>query len=193
MASQKTPGVNTPAMYDVDANDPDSRLIDRSRLDSASMAQIGAIMAALGRLREAEERLAEASLAYMKLGRTDMRALHFMIVQANSGSIVTPGALAAHLKISTASTTKLLDRLERGGHVTRAIHPTDRRAFAIEITPETREAAMMTVGRQQAKRFHAAARLTADERAVVARFLDDMAQELDISDEDWARGADGST
>lgn len=188
--SQNDPLSSTPGgLYDVDANDPRSRLIDRSSIDADSMRQIGGIMAAMGSLREAEERLAEASLAYMKLGRTDMRALHFLIVTLNSGVIVTPGALASHLKISTASTTKLLDRLEQGGHIKRSIHPKDRRAFAIEITPETHEAAMQTVGRQQAKRFHAAARLTEAEREVVTRFLTDMARELDFSGEAWAQAA----
>jgi len=144
------------------------------------------VMAALGRLREAEDRLSEASLRYMRLNRTDMRALHFLIVAMHSKTIVTPGALAAHLRISTASTTKLLDRLERGGHISRSAHPTDRRALAIAITPETHEAAMQTVGKQQARRFYAAARLTTQEREVVARFLSDMAGELDITGESWA-------
>lgn len=189
MSQHDLPGRGTPGLYDLEANDPQSRLIDRSGMDPAAMQQIGDIMTALGTLRDAEERLAEASLAYMKLGRTDMRALHFLIMMSNSDTVVTPGALAAHLKISTASTTKLLDRLEKGGHITRSIHPQDRRAFAIEITPETHEAAMHTVGRQQAKRFHAAARLTAPERETVARFLNDMAAELDIANEAWATGA----
>lgn len=66
-------------------------------------------------------------------------------------------------------------------------HPTDRRALAISITPETHQAAMQTVGRQQAKRFHAAARLTPAERDVVIRFLRDMAQEIAPGDESWAQ------
>jgi DNA-binding MarR family transcriptional regulator len=93
--------------------------------------------------------------------------------------IATPGAIAAHLHISTASTTKLLDRLERAGHISRRAHPSDRRALAIEITPETHEAAMRTVCRQQAKRFLAAARLTPAERETVMRFLEDMASEIE--------------
>lgn len=179
-----------PRLFDVEANDPESRIIDRSEMDQESMQQIGEIMAALGALRDAEDRLSEASLAYMKLGRNDMRALHFLIVTANSKKIATPGMLATHLKISTASTTKLLDRLERGGHITRSIHPEDRRAVALAITPDTHEAAMQTVGRQQAKRFHAAARLTSQEREVVARFINDMANELDVSTERWATQQD---
>lgn len=188
MSLSELPAEPDSEIYGVDANDPESRLVDRSQIDSETMSQIARIMAAIGSLRDAEERLSEASQKYMKLGRTDMRALHFLIVMKNSGKIVTPGLMAAHLKISTASTTKLLDRLQRGEHITRSIHPLDRRAFAIDITPASHEAAMQTVGRQQAKRFNAAARLTADEREVVSRFLSDMASELDISREPWARG-----
>ena len=82
-------------------------------------------MAAMAALRQAEEKLSEASLRYMKLNRTDMRALHFLIVAENRKQIVTPSAIAEHLGISTASTTKLLDRLERGDHILRHTHPTD--------------------------------------------------------------------
>lgn len=177
-------------LYDVDASDPGQQLIDRTGIAPADVRQIGALMGALGRLRDAEQKLSEASLRYMRLNQTDMRALHFLIVCEHAGTIATPGAIAEHLGISSASTTKLLDRLERGGHITRAPHPTDRRALAITVVPETRESAMNTVGRQQAKRFHAAARLTREEREVVIRFLDDMTNEITIRDEPWARAHD---
>lgn len=186
-----TPTEGRPAglsnLYDVDASDPRSELIDRSAMAPEDVAQIGELMAALNRLREAEQRLSDASLRYMKLNQTDMRALHYLIVAAHTSAVATPGAIAEHLHISTASTTKLLDRLERAGHITRRPHPSDRRSLAIAITPETREAAMSTVGRQQAKRFHAAARLTPEERATVIGFLDDMAKEISLTDESWAQ------
>lgn len=176
-----------PSMYDVDASDPESQLVDRSTMNPAQVRQVGAVMAALGRLREAEQQLSDASLKYMKLNQTDMRALHYLIVSANTGAVTTPGAIAAHLKISTASTTKLLDRLERAGHITRSAHPSDRRALAIAITTKTRDAAMDTVGRQQSKRFYSAARLTPEEREVVIRFLDDMTEQISITDQPWAQ------
>ena len=175
------------SIYDVDASDPASKLVDRSAMDPVDVRQIGSVMAALGRLREAEQLLSDASLKYMKLNQTDMRALHYLIVAANTGAVTTPGAIAAHLKISTASTTKLLDRLERAGHITRSAHPSDRRALAIAITDVTRESAMNTVGRQQAKRFYSAARLNPAEREVVIRFLDDMAEQLSITNLTWAQ------
>ena len=71
----------------------------------------------------------------------------------------------------------------------RAPHPNDRRALTITVTEETREAAMQTVGRLQSKRFHAAARLTSEERAVVIRFLDDMADEIRVRNEGWTSGS----
>lgn len=176
-------------LYDVDSNDPESRLIDRAQVSPADMAQISELMAALGRLRDAEQRVSEASQKYMKLGRTDMRALHYLIVSRHSGTIATPSAIAAHLKISSASTTKLLDRLEAAGHVERAPHPSDRRALAITITNETHEAAVETVGRLQSKRFHAAARLSSEQRQTVIAFLDDMTEQLSTGYENWPQTA----
>lgn len=180
-------------IYDVNAADPDSELVDRSSMAAAEVSHIGELMAALGRLRNAEQQLSDASLKFMKLNQSDMRALHYLIVAANTHEIATPGAIANHLKISTASTTKLLDRLENAGHITRQPHPTDRRALSIAITAKTRQAAMDTVGRQQAKRFHAAAMLTSDERNVVIRFLDAMTKEISITDEKWAQSPESST
>lgn len=180
-------GLAHAAIYDVESSDPRGTLIDRSGVGPEDLRQIAALMGALGELREAEQKLSVASRRYMRLNDTDMRALHYLIVCANRGAVATPGGIAAHLGISTASTTKLLDRLEKGGHIVRSPHPTDRRALAITITAETRRAAMDTVGAQQAKRFYSAARLTSEEREVVIRFLSDMAQEITLRDEPWAQ------
>lgn len=179
-----------PGVYDIEANDPHSRLIDRSAVSGDDVAQITALMRAMGALREVEDRVSDASLEYMKLGKTDMRALHFLIVAENTAQTVTASSLAAHLGITSASTTKLLDRLERGGHLSRRPHPSDRRSQSIHITDETRTAAMETVGAQQSRRFHAAARLSAAEREVVIRFLRETAVELETG-LDWS-GAEGS-
>ena len=91
-------------------------------MDARDIAQIDALMAR-SRACAAEQELSEASLRYMRLGETDMRALHFLIVCENTETLATPGAIAQALEISSASTTKLLDRLERAGHIRRAPHP----------------------------------------------------------------------
>lgn len=179
-------GLSHSAIYDVDASDPRSSLIDRTGIEPEDLRQISVLMGAIAELREAEERLSVASRRYMQLNDTDMRALHYLIVCANRDVIATPSGIAQHLGISTAATTKLLDRLEKGGHIHRAPHPTDRRALTITISKETRHAAMETVGRQQSKRFYAAARLTHAERDVVIRFLSDMTNEIALRGEAWA-------
>jgi len=188
-----TDGLAHAAIYDVDASDPRSSLIDRSGVAPEDLRQIAVLMSALGELRDAEQKLSLASRRYMRLNDTDMRALHYLIVCANRGVTATPGGIASHLGISTASTTKLLDRLEKGGHIRRSPHPTDRRALAISITAETRQAAMETVGRQQAKRFYSAARLTPQERDVVIRFLADMTEEIALRDEPWAQAGSATS
>lgn len=173
-------------LYALEGNDPREQLIDRSKFSPKDIAEINEIMLALGRLRDAEQHLSEASNRYMKLGKTDMRALHFLIVSKNKSSLVTPSALSSHLNISTASTTKLLDRLEKAGHITRSPHPNDRRALAISITAETKKTAMQTVGKQQAKRFYAAANLSSKERETVTRFLNEMTEMIRVDETEWA-------
>lgn len=177
------------SLYDVDFSDPNSELVDRAALSAEDVAQIGRLMLALADLRKAEDLLSEASTRYMKLNKTDMRALHYLIVSAHRQELVTPGALAVHLGISTASVTKLLDRLERAGHIVREPHPSDRRALSVKITPATHRSAMETVGRQQARRFGAAARLSPADREVVIGFLQDMATDLSLEGVTWADGS----
>lgn len=184
------------SIYSLAASDPHAELVDRSGLSERDLTQIDALMAALGQLRAAEKELADASLRYMELGETDMRALHFLIVCENSGTSATPSIIAQALAISTASTTKLLDRLERAGHIRRHRHPSDRRALVIGIEATTREAAMRTVGAQQARRVLAARRLDPTQRDIVIGFLEDMAAEISVDGMDWAADpgeSDGSS
>lgn len=174
------------SIYHVDLSDPHGELVDRSDMSRETMDEINRLMTAMAALRRAEDELSDASARYMKLNKTDMRALHFLIVTQNRGELATPGEIAAHLGITTASTTKLLDRLERGGHITRERHPFDRRALVVRISPETRRSAMDTVGRQQAQRFVIAARRTPEERQAIISFLEETASELSVAGQGWS-------
>lgn len=174
-------------LYNVNWGDPHGQLVDRSAFDDASVSQITRVMNALSSLRDAELEVAEASERFMKLKAPEMRALHFLIIAKNQNELVTPSILAAHLDISAASTTKLLNKLEEGGHIVRKLHPQDRRVIEIHITPHTERSAVEKVGKLQARRFHAAARLTSEERETVIRFLEDMAAEISLSNAPWAQ------
>nr|WP_245763031.1 MarR family transcriptional regulator [Microbacterium azadirachtae] len=159
------------AMIDPRVIDPRRELVPRADLSDAEVDEIVELMAALRAWHGAAARMSEASRRYMKLNENDMRALRFMIAAENAGQIATARAVAEHLHVSSAATTKMLDRLERGGHVVRRPHPVDRRAIALSVTPETRRAARESVGRVHARRFEVAAGLSSAERSIVTRFL----------------------
>ncbi|MFP3465731.1 MarR family winged helix-turn-helix transcriptional regulator [Leifsonia sp. SIMBA_070] len=154
--------------------DPRQELVRHDDLSEEELAQIVRVLTAMREWREADQRLSFASRTHMKLNETDMRALRYIIASMNSGVPVTAGALSDHLHISTASTTKLLDRLERAGHVERRPHPTDRRAVTVEITPETHREVRRTMGLQHARRFEVVRSLTPQDRDTVTRFLQDL-------------------
>lgn len=174
---RKTPS----SIFELSASDPSGELIDRSDFSEQDLGQIDQIMAQMGRLRAVERKISRASQRYMNLNETDMRALRLLIAGKNRDETVTPSQIARHLQISTASVTKMLDRLEAGGHIVRRAHPTDRRSLRVEVTPETHLAAREQVGRHHAVRFQAARRLSAEEREVVIRFLRESADDLESS------------
>lgn len=161
-------------LHDPRVVDRAGRLMELHGIDEAELTQIVRVMDAMFRWREAEKRVTEASRRYMRLGDNDMKALRLAIVMADRNEHVTARDIAQHLGISSASTTKLLDRLEAGGHIRRTPHPTDRRALAILVDPGTRAAAEATVGREHARRFRVAAALAPEEREIVIRFLDQL-------------------
>ena len=73
---------------------------------------------------------------------------------------------------STGGTTRLIDRLERGGLVARELCPSDRRAIYVAITPQG------NVMLDEALRVHmdyleehVSSRLTCDERSALASLL----------------------
>ncbi|RQP11256.1 MAG: MarR family transcriptional regulator [Microbacteriaceae bacterium] len=170
-------------MHDPRVVDARGRMLDVSGMDEAHIAHTVLVLNALRDWRAAEERLSEASRSYMKLGDNDMRALRYIVVVTDRGDVATARGIAEHLGISSAATTKLLDRLERGDHIRRLPHPHDRRSSSIVITPETRAAAESTVGREHARRFRVAAALSPEERDVVIRFLGELSR---TTEGDWA-------
>ena|SRR5690625_5086571 len=110
----------------------------------------------------------------MKLGENDMRAVRFMIASQRHGTMATASQVARHLGITTASVSRMIDRLVEGGHIRRLPHPQDRRSTALEVTEQTQTIARQSVGQNHAKRFYAIGDLTAAERAAVIKFFDAM-------------------
>lgn len=192
MSEARTPSWDpASSMIDPRIIDPSGTYVQHAKLDAHEIDQIVAVLGAIKAWRESEERTSLESRSYMRLNETDMKALRYVIAAKNSGVLVTAGMLAEHLQISTASITKMLDRLEKAHHITRTQHPSDRRAVVISITAETHADARATIGRKHARRFDVAAALTPPEREVVIRFLNDLAAlENEVAD-DYSDGEPG--
>jgi DNA-binding MarR family transcriptional regulator len=164
------------AMLDPRVIDPRQELVDYADLSDEEIAQIVRVLIAVRRWREAEQEVRFRSRTDMKLGETDMAALRYLVALKNQDAIATPKMLADHLGISTASTTKLLDRLAVAGHIERSPHPTDRRALMINITQQTHEQVRDSVGRLHAHRWKVVAEMSPRDREAVIRFLDRLSE-----------------
>lgn len=177
------------AMLDPRRLGASARLVEEHGLEEAEVEEIIDLFAALRRWHQTAAAHSEASRRFMKLGENDMRAIRYVMSVGREGTIVTSTMLAAHLGISGPSVTKLLDRLERGGHIRREPHPTDRRALSVVVTEATRESATASVGRDHARRFAIAASLSREDRQAATRFLSAMA-DLPVVEHDVASGVD---
>src|SRR3954447_9599035 len=84
--------------------------------------------------------------ARMRMNANELRAVRFVMEAARSGTAATPRGLATFLRVSTASTTTMLDRLGAAGHLDRVPHPTDRRSKVLVATPQARREAEAKLG-----------------------------------------------
>jgi DNA-binding MarR family transcriptional regulator len=73
-----------------------------------------------------------------QLHTTDLRAIIELLDAERSGHTATPTWLAGRLRLSSASVTALVDRLERTGHVQRARAAGDRRRVQLTVTDNAR-------------------------------------------------------
>ncbi|TQJ31783.1 MarR family winged helix-turn-helix transcriptional regulator [Microbacterium sp. SLBN-146] len=115
----------------------------------------------------------------MDMNSTDLAALRMLIVREQRGESVSPHDLSKHLRISTASTTKLLDRLSAAGHLERHPHPHDRRARVVVLTEGSRASFYRHFGERLTAMRAVAGRYDESELAVVARFLTELGAVLD--------------
>ncbi len=184
--ARSTPGSET------DASESDRipgapRAIYAPEFSELEIVEATRLVDALGRLREAEQHLAEASRQALGLSEQDMRALQFLVTLLGRGEVATPSMLAEHMNISPASTTKLLNRLERSRHVSRLIHPSDRRTFSIEVAPESEALTHRSGARQKGRRLLAALQLSHRDRLSITRFLEELADGIRQDSAQWQR------
>ncbi|MGQ1796220.1 MarR family winged helix-turn-helix transcriptional regulator [Kocuria oceani] len=141
------------------------------------------VLEALRAYRTTETAMRRRTKDSMGMGEKDVLALRYLLEAHRAGTPMSPRDLAARLGISSASTTTLLDRLTRTGHVARRPHPTDRRALVIVATAEADCEVRTTLGRMHERMLAAARALDPDQAATVTAFLHAMAAAVDAAED----------
>jgi len=118
-------------------------------------------------LQASVDALDEAVADLLGINRTDLRCLDELLQVGEAG----PAWLAERLRLTTGSTTTLLDRLERAGYVTRSPDPKDRRKIVVRPTPLARQRAYELYGPVATEGAQAMAQFTPDELGAVLRYL----------------------
>jgi len=140
------------------------------------------VLRAVRAFSDAMERMHSGMKGDMDMNATDVAALRMLIMRENRGESVSPHEVARHLRISTASTTKLLDRLTSSGHLERRPHPNDRRARVVVLTEASREAFYRHFGERLRGMRSVALPYTEGELRVISRFLGEMSEVMDDED-----------
>lgn len=154
------------------------RWIPQTDRDHAVMDVLRGIRA----LGDAMDRMHSGMKGDMDMNASDVAALRMLIVREQRGQSVSPHDLARHLRISTASTTKLLDRLSASGHLERRPHPHDRRARVVVLTQESRDQFYRLFSERLRAMRVVAEGFDDDELRVVTRFLLELSDALDPGD-----------
>ncbi|MFI9331743.1 MarR family winged helix-turn-helix transcriptional regulator [Kitasatospora sp. NPDC052868] len=102
---------------------------------------------------------------------TDLRALIHLLDAARAGTVVTPGRLGDALRLNSAGTTALVDRLERLGLIRRERDPGDRRKVRLLVEEQAMELGETFFGRLIADLVAAMGRFDPAELAAARRFL----------------------
>ena len=133
------------------------------------------LMALLRVLSVETERFVNLFAHHHALHSTDVNALAVILDATRRGEPVTAGQLGSRLNLSSPATSALLDRLGRAGLVTRIRSATDRRKVELHLTTaaaELGEASLAPLARRVEGVVQA---LEPSGRALVTRFLSDLA------------------
>lgn len=144
--------------------------------DSDSVVEI---LHALRRFRQSDQAMRRRMSVDMGMNETDMQALQHVVISTSNGEHATPRALATFLGISSASTTKLLDRLSASGFLERHPHPTDRRGLVITATQHAHEELRSRMTGMHSRLRELAAAVPPGSRQAVVDFLTSVSDHLE--------------
>lgn len=132
----------------------------------------------VGELRRVDAQLTRRLVAQRQPNETDRAALRY-ISAAPAEQPVTPGALAAHLGVSTAAVTSVIRRLADRDMIVVAPHPDDARSKILR--PSSRDASSPADDiSRRIERLES--EFSPDQVEVIARFLRRLTEELSESE-----------
>ena len=137
------------------------------------------VLDAVRSYRATETQVRRRTQNSMGMNENDLLAMRYLMQARQAGGSLGPKDLSRLLGISTASTTALIDRLERGGYVRRRARPNDRRAWEIVPTETSDDDVRETVGAMHRRMIQAAAELSPAEAEVVIRFMNRLRDSLE--------------
>lgn len=152
----------------------DQRWVPTTERDALVLEAMRAVRA----FSDAMDRMHGGLRGDMDMNASDLAALRMLIVREQRGHWVSPHDIAAHLAISTASTTKLLDRLTDSGHLERRPHPHDGRARIVVLSEGARAEFYQHFGERMRRMRVAMESYSDDELRAIVRFLGDMEEAL---------------
>lgn len=146
---------------------------------TVSRGRVRELLTTVRALSDALDRMHGGIKGDMDMNATDLAALRMLVVREQRGETVSPHDMARHLRISTASTTKLLDRLTASGHIERRPHPHDRRARVVHLTDLSRREFFEHFSTHLGAMREVAEKYTDDELALVTRVLQELSDAID--------------
>ena len=137
------------------------------------------LLAALRTYQAAHGDMRRRTSAGMDMNMTDLAALRHVIAHERHEEPLTPLGLARLLRISGASSSKLLDRLTASGHLQRVPNPNDRRSSVVVATDQGHTQVRERLDGLHARMQEAAEQVPEEVRGEVAAFLRRIAAVLD--------------
>ncbi len=153
---------------------------DASRVDAVD------VLNALRRYRTAESAAQRRAREALGIGENALQALRLLIDAEESGRSMNAKVLAEELGITAASTSALVDRLVRSGHVERHADPSDRRGVILTASGRSMRQVFQVLDQLDNRATEAVEHLSPDEMSIVVTFLEQMAHVVDDADADAA-------
>lgn len=142
---------------------------------------VDAVLDAYRRFRAADAAMLMRIRSETGMSDNELAIVRFLLAERTTAHDVMPSEISRHLGISSASTTALLDRLERAGMVERVSHPTDRRSILIAATSKAEDAVAATAEAFESRVLDLTTDLGGSERRDVIAYLTALAAAADAT------------